>query len=48
MRVIALLCVFGAVACAQEANSGFELRTTVSAVTAESQELSDAPRDGSR
>ena len=46
-RTGAFLCLFTAAACAQEANSGFELRTTVSAVASESQELTDAPRDGS-
>ncbi len=47
MRTCAFLSLFGAAAFAQEANSGFELRTTVSAVTSYSQELQDAPRDGS-
>jgi hypothetical protein len=45
-RTCVLLCLAGAVANAQEASSGFELRTTVSAVSSYSQELSDAPRDG--
>ncbi len=48
MRTCAFLSLSGAAAFAQEASSGFELRTTVeSAVTSYSQELQDAPRDGS-
>src|SRR5579863_6364902 len=47
MRACACLCLFAAIASAQEASSGFELRTTLSAVSSESQELTDAPRDGS-
>jgi len=46
MRVHALLCLFTAVASAQEASSGFELRTTVSAVSSYSQELTEEPREG--
>ena len=47
MRTWAVLCLFAAAASAQEANSGFEVRTTLSAVSSYSQELSDPPRDGS-
>jgi hypothetical protein len=44
----ALFWLFAAAACAQEASSGFELRTTLSAVSSDSQELSEPPRDGSQ
>lgn len=47
MRAYAFFWLFAASACAQEASSGFELRTTLSTVSSYSQELSDAPRDGS-
>lgn len=43
----AFLLFFAATACAQEANSGFDLRTTLSAVSSYSQELSTPPRNGS-
>ena len=46
-RACAFLCLFGAAASAQEASSGFELRTTVSAVSSYSQELTEEPREGS-
>jgi len=46
-RASAFFWLFAAVACAQEADSGFELRTTLSAVSSYSQELSEPPRDGS-
>jgi hypothetical protein len=46
MRAWASFWLFTAVACAQEAESGFELRTTLSAVSSYSQELSAPPRDG--
>ena len=46
MRAYALF-IIAATACAQEADSGFELRTTLSAVSSYSQELSLPPRDGS-
>lgn len=44
-----LLCILflAATACAQEASSGFELRTNVSASAFYSQELGEPPRDGS-
>jgi hypothetical protein len=44
----ALFCLFAVAACAQEAQSGFELRTTLSAVSSYSPELSEPPRDGSQ
>jgi hypothetical protein len=47
MRACAFFCLFAAAACAQEADSGFELRTTVSAVSSYSQELTGPPRNGS-
>lgn len=48
MRAFALtLAVAVASAYAQEADSGFELRTTLSAISSYSQELSSPPRDGS-
>lgn len=47
MKTYAFFFLFAAAACAQEADSGFELRTTLSAVTSYSQELSQPPRDGS-
>ena len=47
MRVFAFFLLASATACAQEADSGFELRTTLSAVSSYSQELSGPPRDGS-
>ncbi len=47
MRAIAFCLAAAATACAQEADSGFELRTTLSAVSSYSQELSLPPRDGS-
>ena len=47
MRTWASFWLFAAAACAQEAESGFELRTTVSAVSSYSRELSEPPRDGS-
>ena len=46
MRACAFLLLFAAAACAQEASSGFELRTTLSAESFYSQELSGPPRDG--
>src|SRR5579872_1734267 len=46
MRPWTFLWLFAAAACAQEADSGFELRTTLSAVSSYSQELSLPPRDG--
>ena len=46
MRACAFLLLFAAAACAQEAGSGFELRTTLSAASFYSQELSDPPRGG--
>ncbi|MEO8049435.1 MAG: hypothetical protein ABI833_03380 [Acidobacteriota bacterium] len=46
MRAWAFLSLFAAAACAQEADSGFELRTTVSAVSSYSDELTEHPRDG--
>jgi len=46
MRACALLLVLAAAARAQEADSGFELRTTLSADSFYSQELSEPPRDG--
>ncbi len=47
MRAYAFFLFLGATACAQEADSGFELRTTLSAVSSYSQELSEPPRNGS-
>ena len=47
MRVFAFFILVAVPACAQEADSGFELRTTLSAVSSYSQELSLPPRDGS-
>jgi hypothetical protein len=46
MRAYALFPLLAAAACAQEANSGFELRTTLSAAAFYSQELAQPPRDG--
>jgi hypothetical protein len=43
---IGLLCGVAAVAWAQEAESGFELRSTVSIEAAQSPDLTEAPRDG--
>ena len=48
MKSWAAFLLFAAAACAQEADSGFELRTTLSAESAYSQELSESPRDGSQ
>jgi hypothetical protein len=48
VRTCAFLLLFAAAACAQEAGSGFELRTTLSAASFYSQELSDPPRDGAQ
>ena len=42
-----LLFLCAGVVCAQEAGSGFDLRTTISAETAWSPELTQSPRDGS-
>jgi hypothetical protein len=47
MRTYAFFLIAAATACAQEADSGFELRTTLSAVSSYSQEFSEAPRNGS-
>ena len=47
MRTYAFFLFLAATACAQEADSGFELRTTLSAVSSYSRELSEPPRDGS-
>ena len=47
MRTLAFFLLAAISACAQEAYSGFELRTTLSAVSSDSQELSLPPRDGS-
>jgi hypothetical protein len=47
MRAYTLFLLIASSACAQEASSGFELRTTLSAVSSESQELTVPPRDGS-
>lgn len=47
MRILAFFLLAAISACAQEADSGFELRTTLSAVSSDSQELSLPPRDGS-
>jgi len=46
MRVCSTLLLFGAAAFAQEANSGFELRTTVSTASVYSDQLTEAPRNG--
>jgi len=48
MRAYVFFLIFAGAACAQEADSGFELRTTLSAASSYSQELSEAPRDGSQ
>jgi hypothetical protein len=47
MRALAFFLLVSASAYAQEADSGFELRTTLSAVSSYSQEFSAPPRDGS-
>ena len=47
MRAYAFFLFLAATACAQEADSGFELRTTLSAASSYSQELSEPPRNGS-
>jgi hypothetical protein len=47
MRSFAFFLLPAISVCAQEADSGFELRTTLSAVSSYSQELSQPPRDGS-
>jgi hypothetical protein len=47
MRTLAFFLIPAISVCAQEADSGFELRTTLSAVSSYSQELSLPPRDGS-
>jgi hypothetical protein len=47
MRALAFFLLVSAAAYAQEADSGFELRTTLSAISSYSQELSQPPRDGS-
>jgi hypothetical protein len=47
MRALAFFLLPAISVCAQEADSGFELRTTLSAVSSYSQELSQPPRDGS-
>ena len=47
MRASALFLIVAATAYAQEADSGFELRTTLSAVSSYSQQFSQAPRNGS-
>jgi hypothetical protein len=47
MRAFAIILSVAASACAQEADSRFELRTTLSAVSSYSQEFSEAPRNGS-
>ncbi len=47
MRAFAFLLLVSASACAQEADSGFELRTTLSAVSSYSPELAEPPRYGS-
>jgi len=47
MKAWALFWFFAVGALAQEADSGFELRTTLSAVSSYSQELSEPPRNGS-
>src|SRR5512135_1917384 len=41
-----LLCGMAGLACAQEAESGFELRSTVSAQSVYSHDLTEAPREG--
>jgi len=46
MRTCALLLLFGIVARAQEAASGFELRTTLSEATSYSEQLQQSPRGG--
>jgi hypothetical protein len=46
MRAFAFFLLLAAAARAQEADSGFELRTTLSATSFYSQELSQPPRDG--
>jgi len=46
MFKIGLLCSVAAAVWAQEAESGFELRSTVSIEAAQSQDLTDAPREG--
>jgi len=43
---IGLFCSLAAIVVAQEAESGFELRTTVSAEGVHTQELTEEPRDG--
>jgi hypothetical protein len=48
MKLCGLFLLLGAAASAQEASSGFELRTTLSAEAVDSQELSAPPRDGSQ
>jgi len=47
MKAVAVFAFIAAAALAQEADSGFELRTTLSAVSSYSQELSLPPRNGS-
>jgi hypothetical protein len=48
MRACAFFSLFAVAACAQEAGSGFELRTTLSAASYYSQVLSEPPRDGAQ
>jgi hypothetical protein len=43
---LGLCCLFTSIAGAQEANSGLDLRATISGVSAYSDELTDAPRNG--
>jgi hypothetical protein len=47
LRTFAFLLIVAVAGCAQEADSGFELRTTLSAVSSYSQLLSLPPRNGS-
>ena len=47
MMAYAFFLCGAATVCGQEADSGFELRTTLSAVSSYSQELSEPPRNGS-
>jgi hypothetical protein len=44
--LLGCLCFFSRISAAQEAESGFELRTTLSAEAVSSQDLTEAPRDG--
>lgn len=46
IRGVWLLCGLAGVLCAQEAESGFELRSTIAAGPVYSQELTEAPRNG--